>query len=103
MQAADAAPSILNTKPWSFDDRLDNDRIELRPDWARHLKVIDPRHRELFISCGAALFNLRMAIRVTGHDPVVWLLPDERAGGRRCACTAGTAAGLVTCLRRSRS
>ncbi len=81
MQAADAAPSILNTKPWSFDDRLANGRIELRPNWDRHLKVIDPRHRELLISCGAALFNLRMAIRVTGHDPVAWLLPDEQTGG----------------------
>ena len=60
MQAADAAPSILNTKPWLFVDKLANDRIELHPEWTRHLKVIDPRHRELFISCGAALFNLRM-------------------------------------------
>jgi hypothetical protein len=74
--AVDQAPSILNTKPWKFD-MLADDRIELRPRWDRHLKIIDPRHRELLISCGAALFNLRMAIRVTGHDPVVWLLPDE--------------------------
>ncbi len=94
MQAADAAPSILNTKPWSFDDRLDNDRIELRPDWARHLKVIDPRHRELFISCGAALFNLRMAIRVTGHDPAVWLLPDGRAGGAAVCLHCGDRCGV---------
>ena len=84
MQAAHAAPSILNTKPWLFDDKLDSNRIELRPNWARHLTVIDPRHRELFISCGAALFNLRMAIRVTGHDPVVWLMPDEQIGGAAC-------------------
>ena len=76
---ADKAPSILNTKPWKFEKVSDN-RIELRPDWTRHLRVIDPRHRELVISCGAALFNLRMAIRVTGHDPVVWLLPDQQPG-----------------------
>ena len=84
MQDADAAPSILNTKPWKFE-KVADDRIELRPDWTRHLKVIDPRHRELVISCGAALFNLRTAIRVTGHEPVVWLLPDQQPGqAQRC-------------------
>ncbi|HXZ72906.1 MAG TPA: hypothetical protein VEH31_18825 [Streptosporangiaceae bacterium] len=92
-QAADAAPSILNTRPWLFDNKLDSNRIELRPNWARHLTVIDPRHRELFISCGAALFNLRMAIRVTGHVPVVWLIPDKPAGGavacRHCGDLCG--------------
>jgi hypothetical protein len=31
----------------------------------------------VLISCGAALYNLRLAIRVTGHDLVVWLLPDD--------------------------
>jgi hypothetical protein len=77
---ADAAPSILNTKPWLFDRRSD-ERIDLYPHWERHLAVIDPRHRELVISCGAALFNLRMAIRVAGHDPVAWLLPDEQIPG----------------------
>jgi len=33
--------------------------------------------RELIISCGAALYNLRLAIRVTGHDLVAWLLPGD--------------------------
>lgn len=83
MRAAGAAPSILNTRPWQFD-KVAADRIELRPDWDRHLKIIDPLHRELFISCGAALFNLRLAIRVTGHEPVVWLLPDEQPAGPEC-------------------
>ena len=80
--ATDAAPSILNTKPWLFD-KVADDRIELRPNWQRQLKVIDPRHRQLVISCGAALFNLRLAIRVTGHDLVVWLLP-EASGSAVC-------------------
>lgn len=83
MRAADAAPSILNTRPWKFE-KVAYHRIELRPDWGRHLKIIDPLHRELLISCGAALFNLRLAIRVTGHDPVVWLLPDEQSAGPVC-------------------
>src|SRR6266702_3390343 len=83
MRAVDLAPSILNTRPWKFE-KVAADRIELRPDWDRHLRIIDPLHRELLISCGAALFNLRLAIRVTGHDPVVWLFPDEQATGREC-------------------
>jgi nitroreductase len=83
IHAAQQAPSVYNTQPWSFWIRAD-DRIELRAnvgeahggDPGRRLPVTDPEDRELAISCGAALFNLRMAIRVTGHDVVVWLLPD---------------------------
>jgi hypothetical protein len=88
----DAAPSILNTKPWKFEKT--GNRIELRPDWTRHLRVIDPRHRELVISCGAALFNLRMAIRVTGHDPVVWLLPDQGPGEAPTCQQCGKCCGV---------
>jgi hypothetical protein len=38
--------------------------------------VARARAREYVISCGAALFNLRLAIRMAGHDLVVWRLPD---------------------------
>ncbi len=75
IRAAQAAPSVFNTQPWKFEIRAD-DRIDLRADRERGLDHVDPRRRELAISCGAALFNLRMALRVTGHDPIVWLLPD---------------------------
>ena len=94
MQAVNAAPSILNTKPWLFRNQHASNRIELLPDWERHLTVIDPRHRELLISCGAALFNLRMAIRVTGHDPVIWLLPDERINNVPLCEHCGNRCGL---------
>jgi hypothetical protein len=36
---------------------------------------LDPLAREFVISCGAALYNLRLAIRVTGHDLAVRLPP----------------------------
>ncbi len=78
IRAAQAAPSIENTQPWSFRIVAD-DRIELRANLARQLRIADPRGREMVISCGAALFNLRMALRVSGHDPVVWLAPDQRS------------------------
>ena len=86
IRAAQRAPSVYNTQPWSFWIRAD-DRIELRPHmtgmpghpggWPdRQLQYADEAARELTISCGAALFNLRMAIRVTGHQVAVSLLPD---------------------------
>jgi len=77
------APSILNTKPWSLS-KVAEDRYELRADWGRSLEVIDPRHRELIISCGAALLNVRMAIRVTGHDLAYSLVPSEQPEDDEC-------------------
>src|SRR5438552_901921 len=41
------------------------------------LPVSPALRRELIISCGAALYNLRLAIRVTGHDLAAWLLPGD--------------------------
>lgn len=90
---ADAAPSILNTKPWLFK-WISPEYIELRPDWGKHLKHIDPWHRELLISCGAALFNVRMAIRAAGHDAVVWLLPDEQIPGTTACPHCGHHCGV---------
>lgn len=83
IRAAQQAPSVLNTQPWSFWVRAD-DRIELRAKIGqpgdrhsgRWLTQTDPDARELAISCGAAVFNLRMALSVSGHDVVTWLLPD---------------------------
>jgi hypothetical protein len=90
---ADAAPSILNTKPWLVS-RISDECIELRPDWSKHLKHVDPWHRELLISCGAALFNMRMAIRAAGHDAVVWLLPDEEIPGTESCPHCGHRCGV---------
>ena len=36
----------------------------------------DPIGREMVISCGAALFGLRLAVRSLGYQPVVERLPD---------------------------
>jgi len=72
--AAAAAPSIHNTQPWRF--RAVGDVIEVHGDPDRVLWVADPRGRALHLSCGAALFNLRLAIRMLGAKPLVWPLPD---------------------------
>jgi len=84
------APSIFNSQPWSLKIAAD-DRIELYaslggPDredqghWCLcpgqdGARDLDPLAREFVISCGAALYNLRLAIRVAGHDLAVRLPP----------------------------
>src|SRR5262245_33274687 len=67
------APSGHNTQPWRF--KVSEDAIELYADPRRKLRV-DPAGREMLISCGAALFGLRLAIRSLGYQPLVELLPD---------------------------
>src|SRR6266498_2951029 len=71
--AAVAAPSVLNTQPWRFIAH--GEAIDLHADPGRTLHVIDPDGRALTISCGAALFNLRLAISALGREPVVQPLP----------------------------
>ncbi|MCE0764452.1 nitroreductase [Pseudonocardia kujensis] len=72
--AAARAPSLHNTQPWLF--RLVPDGIELHADLGRRLPVADPSGRELRLACGAALFNLRLALIGHGVRPLVTLLPD---------------------------
>jgi len=76
--AATAAPSLHNSQPWRFV--LHPDRIELHADPGRLLRVADPMGRELHISCGAALFNLEVAMRAQGRHARPRLLPspDDR-------------------------
>jgi hypothetical protein len=67
------APSVHNTQPWRF--KVAGEAIELYADPARKLRV-DPLGREMLISCGAALFGLRLAVRSLGYLPVVRSFPD---------------------------
>ena len=68
------APSVHNTQPWRF--RVSDTGIELYCDPKRKLAA-DPAGREMLISCGAALFGLRLAVRSLGYQPLVDLLPDS--------------------------
>jgi hypothetical protein len=90
------APSVHNTQPWRF--RADEYAIELYADQSRKLRV-DPVGREMLISCGAALFGLRLAVRSLGYQPVVELLPD-RAQLRLLARVRFGAAEPVTARER---
>ena len=69
---AGRAPSVHNTQPWRFT--VSRDAIELQADVSRRLRV-DPDGREMVISCGAALYGLRLAVRSLGLLPDVDLLP----------------------------
>lgn len=74
LRAAVLAPSSHNTQPWTFS--LEPGSVHLYADRTRALPVNDPDDRELIISCGAALFNLRVAAWDAGATPVIELLPD---------------------------
>jgi nitroreductase len=78
VEAAGAAPSIHNTQPWRFLV-VGDDLLEIHGDPERMLWVADAHGRALHLSCGAALFNLRLAARATGAKPLVWALPDPQA------------------------
>lgn len=72
VRAAMTAPSIDNTRPWSFASSRDVISIYADPDGA---VPADPPGREMVISGGAALFNLRLAMRHLGFASDVRLLP----------------------------
>lgn len=71
--AAGTAPSVHNSQPWQFS--LSEDRLLLCADPKRALRVSDPNARALYISCGAALFSARVALRALGCQPRVRELP----------------------------
>jgi hypothetical protein len=67
------APSVHNSQPWRFV--VGQEAVELLCDPRRRTGT-DASGREMLISCGAALFGLRLAIRSLGVEPVVEPLPD---------------------------
>jgi hypothetical protein len=71
------APSSHNTQPWRF--RVESGAIHLYADRLRALPVNDPQDRELTISCGCALMNLRVAAARERLATSVRLLPDTSA------------------------
>ncbi len=69
------APSVHNTQPWRFTVG-GGPQISLHADASRRLAVADPDGREMMISCGAALFTVRLALRALGYVPETRVLPD---------------------------
>jgi len=71
---ATLAPSVHNTQPWRL--RRSGSSLEVHADWDRRLRVLDPRGRQLLISCGCAVFNARVALAAAGYEAIVDRLPD---------------------------
>ena len=67
------APSNHNTQPWKFKVR--GNLLELYADRTRQLRVTDPDDRQLLVSCGCALFHLRLAMWHFGYLDRTHLLP----------------------------
>jgi hypothetical protein len=86
------APSVHNTQPWLF--RRNGSAMELFADPHRRLRV-DPDGREMLISCGAALFGLRLGVRSLGYLPAVGLLPDRRRPRLLARVRLGTPAPIT--------
>jgi hypothetical protein len=69
------APSSHNTQPWLF--RVSQSAIDLYADRTRALPVNDPDDRELAISCGCALMNLRVAAAAQGLNVRIVISPAQ--------------------------
>ncbi len=63
---ATRAPSTYNTQPWKF--KVSVDGVEIFADYTRRMPVADPGGRELLMSIGAAVMNLRVAAAHFGYQ-----------------------------------
>jgi nitroreductase len=72
------APSSHNSQPWLF--YVDGNAVEVYADRTRRLPVVDPDDRELVMSCGAALYNLRLALRHFAEGSEVAVPPEGTDG-----------------------
>lgn len=85
VEKAVLAPSSHNTQPWVFG--IGASEIDLFADRTRALPVNDSEDRELAISCGAALMNLRIAAANQGFHVQVERLPDPEDPDRLARLT----------------
>ncbi|MEU0133033.1 nitroreductase family protein [Streptomyces sp. NPDC006296] len=70
------APSMHNAQPWRFRYVPATGLLHLRTDLTRAMPRADADHRGMHVSCGAALFNLRVAAARAGWSAQVRPLPD---------------------------
>ncbi len=68
------APSVYNTQPWHFT--VNGNTVSVYADRRFGLPVIDPDDRQLNLSCAAALYNLRLALRYFGLSETTELVPE---------------------------
>ena len=63
------APSGHNTQPWKFS--ISDNVIQIHPDFDYSLPVVDPEHRELYISLGCAGENICAAATSLGYASII--------------------------------
>jgi hypothetical protein len=97
LATASRAPSVHNTQPWRF--AVGSHAIDLYADPARKLHQ-DRAGREMLISCGAALFGLRLAVRELGYLAMVSLLPEPSRPSLLARVTLGPEAPVTAMERR---
>ncbi|MFF7728780.1 Acg family FMN-binding oxidoreductase [Streptomyces sp. NPDC008001] len=93
------APSMHNAQPWRFRYSRGDGTFRLYADPERNMPHSDPDGRALHIGCGAALFNLRVALAAAGLHADAVLLPDAEdatllASVRTTASDGGDDTGL---------
>jgi nitroreductase len=79
LRAAQAAPSLNNSQPWQIV--VVDDGIEVYTDPSRAAPVADPAGRQRVISTGAALFNLRLGLRMLSQQATIRLFPEAARPG----------------------
>src|SRR4051794_32198320 len=73
-EAGVLAPSLHNSQPWLF--RLRDGGIEILVDPDRRLTVADQTGWGARLACGAATYNVRLALAVSGRAAETALRPD---------------------------
>lgn len=59
------APSTHNSQPWIFEF-LEPNQVTIKPNWDYMLPATDPKNRNLYISLGCALTNIKVAASYFG-------------------------------------
>ncbi len=74
VQLACRAPSLHNSQPWRWI--AEGSTLHLFADLTRVMTSADPEGREIYLSCGAALDHLTVAMASAGWEAVVQRFPN---------------------------
>lgn len=87
IELANYAPSVHNTQPWRW--LIGDHSVHLMADRSRQVPATDPDGRDLLLSCGAALHQLRVAFAAMGWRTSVHHIPNEQDQDHLAAIETG--------------